>query len=175
MGHYATQALKVISHLCLCPLRCFLFVQCCSLVSETIDFFFFTAFPNSNGYLHALQTAIALCICNVNCLHYAPFAIFFLVQQLMVTIDYFFFFLSLWVYLRLAETSQQPISQTTWLKATPHCNHCNQRHSTWKGCSTYENEVNLKKNVLRSDKAVLNIRRPEQDKYNIKRCCIILH
>jgi hypothetical protein len=25
----------------------------------------------------------------------------------------------------LAETSQQPISQTTWLKVTPHCNHCN--------------------------------------------------
>jgi hypothetical protein len=25
----------------------------------------------------------------------------------------------------LAETSsQQPISQTTWLKVTPHCNHC---------------------------------------------------
>ena len=25
----------------------------------------------------------------------------------------------------LAETSQQPISQTTWQKVTPHCNHCN--------------------------------------------------
>jgi hypothetical protein len=25
----------------------------------------------------------------------------------------------------LAETCQQPISQTTWLKVTPHCNHCN--------------------------------------------------
>jgi hypothetical protein len=24
----------------------------------------------------------------------------------------------------LAETNQQPISQTTWLKVTPHCNHC---------------------------------------------------
>jgi hypothetical protein len=23
-----------------------------------------------------------------------------------------------------AETSQQPISQTTWLKVNPHCNHC---------------------------------------------------
>ena len=34
------------------------------------------------------------------------------------------FFLSLWIYLWLAETSQQPISQTTWLKVTPHCNHC---------------------------------------------------
>jgi hypothetical protein len=32
---------------------------------------------------------------------------------------------SLWIYLWLAETSQQPISQTTWLKVTPHCNHCN--------------------------------------------------
>ena len=41
------------------------------------------------------------------------------------TIDFFFFFLSLWIYLWLAETSQQPISQTTWLKVTPHCNHCN--------------------------------------------------
>ena len=37
----------------------------------------------------------------------------------------FFVFLSLWIYLWLAETSQQPISQTTWLKVTPHCNHCN--------------------------------------------------
>jgi hypothetical protein len=25
----------------------------------------------------------------------------------------------------LAETNQQPISQTTWLKVIPHCNHCN--------------------------------------------------
>jgi hypothetical protein len=42
------------------------------------------------------------------------------------TIDFFFFFLSLlWIYLWLAETSQQPISQTSWLKVTPHCNHCN--------------------------------------------------
>jgi hypothetical protein len=37
----------------------------------------------------------------------------------------FFFFLSLWIHLWLAETSQQPISQSTWLKVTPHCNHCN--------------------------------------------------
>ena len=34
----------------------------------------------------------------------------------------FFVFLSLWIYLWLAETSQQPISQTTWLKVTPNCN-----------------------------------------------------
>ena len=45
------------------------------------------------------------------------FMIFFLSR----TID--FFFLCLWIYLWLAETSQQPISQTTWLKVTPHCNH----------------------------------------------------
>jgi hypothetical protein len=37
---------------------------------------------------------------------------------------------SLW----LAETSQQPISQTTWLKVTPHCNHCN--HCTRHGKAT---------------------------------------
>jgi hypothetical protein len=30
----------------------------------------------------------------------------------------------------LTETSQQPISQTTWLKVTPNCNHCN--HYTWE-------------------------------------------
>ena len=40
-------------------------------------------------------------------------------------LDFFFFFLSLWIYLWLAETIQQLISQTTWLKVTPHCNHCN--------------------------------------------------
>jgi len=37
------------------------------------------------------------------------------------TIDFFYSFLR--IYLWLAETSQQPISQTTWLKVTPHCNH----------------------------------------------------
>ena len=46
----------------------------------------------------------------------------FLSQQ---KIAFFFFFLSLWIYLWLAETSQQPISQTTWLRVNPHCNHCN--------------------------------------------------
>jgi len=35
----------------------------------------------------------------------------------------FFFLGLLWIFLWLAETSQQPISQTTWLKVTPHCNH----------------------------------------------------
>ena len=49
----------------------------------------------------------------------------FMISFLSRTIDSFFFFLSLWIYLWLAETSQQPISQTTWLKVTPHCNHCN--------------------------------------------------
>jgi hypothetical protein len=49
----------------------------------------------------------------------------FMISFLSRTIDFFFFFLSLWIDLWLAETSQQPISQTTWLKVTPHCNHCN--------------------------------------------------
>jgi hypothetical protein len=49
-----------------------------------------------------------------------------MISFLSRTIDFFFFFLSLWIYLWLAETSQQPTSQTTWLKVTPHCNHCNQ-------------------------------------------------
>jgi hypothetical protein len=35
----------------------------------------------------------------------------------------FLYFLSLWIYLWLAETSQQPISQTTWLRVIPHCYH----------------------------------------------------
>jgi len=47
----------------------------------------------------------------------------FLISFLSRTIYFFFFFLSLWIYLWLAVTSQQPISQTTWLKVTPHCNH----------------------------------------------------
>jgi len=46
----------------------------------------------------------------------------FMISFLSSTPDFFFFFLSLWNYLRLAETSQQPISQTTWLKVTPHWN-----------------------------------------------------
>jgi len=43
----------------------------------------------------------------------------FMISFLNRTIYFFFFFLSLWIYLWLAETSQQPISQTTWLKVTP--------------------------------------------------------
>jgi hypothetical protein len=34
-------------------------------------------------------------------------------------------YLTLWIHLWLAKTSQQLISQTTWLKVTPHCNHFN--------------------------------------------------
>ena len=49
----------------------------------------------------------------------------FMISFLSRTLDFFSFLLSLWIYLWLAETSQQPISQTTWLKVTPHCNHCN--------------------------------------------------
>jgi hypothetical protein len=51
--------------------------------------------------------------------------ILFMISFLSRTLDFFFFFLSVWIYLWLAETSQQPISQTTWLKATPHCNNYN--------------------------------------------------
>ena len=58
----------------------------------------------------------------------------FMISFLSRTIDFFFFFLSLWISLWLAETSQQPISQTTWLKVTPHCNHCN--HCTRHGKAT---------------------------------------
>jgi hypothetical protein len=55
----------------------------------------------------------------------------FMISFLSRTLD--FFFLSLWIYFRLAKTSQQPISQTTWLKVTPHCNHyavlqCHKQH-----------------------------------------------
>jgi len=46
----------------------------------------------------------------------------FMITVLSRTIDFFFFFRSLWIYLWLAETSQQPISQTNWLKVAPHCN-----------------------------------------------------
>jgi len=54
-----------------------------------------------------------------------------MISFLSRTIDFFFFFLSLWIYLWLAETSQQPISQTTWLKVTPNCNHCNHWCVAW--------------------------------------------
>jgi len=52
-----------------------------------------------------------------------------MISFLSRTIDFFFFFLGLWIYLWLAETSQQPISQTTWLKVTPHCNHFSQQNN----------------------------------------------
>jgi hypothetical protein len=45
------------------------------------------------------------------------------------TLDFVSFFLSLWNNLWLAETSQQSISWTTWLKVIPHCNHCNHTNS----------------------------------------------
>ena len=57
----------------------------------------------------------------------------FMISFLSRTIAFFFFFLSLWIYLWLAETSQQPISQTAWLKVTPHCNHW--RPSSCKPCN----------------------------------------
>ena len=56
-----------------------------------------------------------------------------MISFLSRTIGLFFFFLSLWIYLWLAETSQQPISQTTWLRVTPHCNHCERQEDTQHG------------------------------------------
>ena len=44
-----------------------------------------------------------------------------IISFLSRTIYFSFFFLSLWIYLWLAKTSQQPISQTTWLKIHPYC------------------------------------------------------
>jgi len=58
----------------------------------------------------------------------------FMISFLSRTIDFFVFFLSLWIYWWLAETNQQPISQTTWLKVTPHCNHCS--HWKWRTSRT---------------------------------------
>jgi hypothetical protein len=46
----------------------------------------------------------------------------FIMSFLSRTLDFFSFFLSLWIHLWLAETSQQPISQTTWLETISHCN-----------------------------------------------------
>jgi len=59
----------------------------------------------------------------------------FMISFLSRTIDFFFIFLSLWIYLWLAETSQQPISQKNWLKVTPHCNHCNCNHYSSLKCN----------------------------------------
>ena len=56
----------------------------------------------------------------------------FMISFLSRTVDFFYFFLSLWIYLWLAETSQQPISQTTWLKA--HGNHCNHLEASVTEC-----------------------------------------
>ena len=46
------------------------------------------------------------------------------------------FLSELMIYLWLAGTSQQPISKTTWLKVTPHCNHCN--HYFWQFCYRWD-------------------------------------
>jgi hypothetical protein len=48
----------------------------------------------------------------------------------------------------LAETSQQPISQTTWLKVTPNCNHCNHWTTAislrrWKSHPAEEGQLHL--------------------------------
>ena len=52
-------------------------------------------------------------------------------------------------YLWLAKTSQQPISQTTWLKVIPHCNHCN-HYLTLAGCleSAVRSPCNFSGSVL---------------------------
>jgi hypothetical protein len=42
----------------------------------------------------------------------------------------------------LAETSQLPISQTTWLKVTPNCNHCNHCKSSHAGLEAFEIQTN---------------------------------
>jgi len=64
-----------------------------------------------------------------------------MISFLSRTIDFFFFFLSLLIYLWLAETSQQPISQTTWLKVTPHCIHCTHCFSGFNQCCNVTNSV----------------------------------
>ena len=63
----------------------------------------------------------------------------FMISFLSRAIDLIFFFLSLWTFLWLAETSQQPISQTTWLKVTPHCNYYN--HYMYQDSSLTEEDV----------------------------------
>ena len=70
---------------------------------------------NVGSAFHCLRNFFPLC-CNRSTTNL--FIITFLSRTL---IDFFSFFLSLWNYLWLAETNQQPISQTTWLKVTPHC------------------------------------------------------
>ena len=70
----------------------------------------------------------------------------FMTSFLSRTIVFFFFFLSLRIYLWLAETSQQPISQTTWLKVTPHCHHCRERmfcvlHAPRDGCRSTQHST----------------------------------
>ena len=53
----------------------------------------------------------------------------FIISFISRTLNFSPFFLSLWIYLWLAETSYQLISQTTWLKVTPHCSHYHSKTS----------------------------------------------
>jgi hypothetical protein len=60
----------------------------------------------------------------------------FLTQQNTTLVSSLSKLMNLWP----AETSQQPISQTTWLKVNPHCNHCNHLHrwgAQWKKRGNY--------------------------------------
>ena len=53
----------------------------------------------------------------------------FTISLLCRTLHLFTLLLNLWICGRPRPvSSQQPISQTTWLKVTPHCNHCNHLH-----------------------------------------------
>jgi len=87
--------------------------------------------PNCSWFPFSAEHALLICqdhrVCELRkhfCCNRSTTNLF-MISFLSRTIDFFFFFLSLWIYLWLAETSQQPISQTTWLKVTPNCNHCN--------------------------------------------------
>jgi len=75
-------------------------------------------------------------------------------RHLQVPQQAFFFFLSLWTYLWLAETSQQPISQTSWLKVAPHCNHCTQQPAPPAGAAT---SLVFTRNMMRLLRAATNV------------------
>ena len=77
----------------------------------------------------------------------------FIISFLSRAIYFFFFYLSLWIYLWLAETSQQPISQV-WLKVTPHCNHCN--HSL-------HNTAPMKRSSLHASRSATKIMRRDTE------------
>jgi hypothetical protein len=59
----------------------------------------------------------------------------------------------------LAETSQQPISQTTWLKVTPpHCNHCNHCYiGEINGQRSCKNKELWHAHVSSSERSLLNM------------------